>query len=128
MGGDALDAVYVSDQLIATTVALVAHDLAVTLGWSEERAEALVRVEAQGKARIDRWSDEVEPAFPFAVAEDAQQYLHDTFEDTTWPACPAHSGHPLWLSPEDGQLPTWRCPTDGKGFGRLGALGAGLGS
>jgi hypothetical protein len=123
--GDAPDVTYVSDELLATTVALIAHDLAVTMGWSLERAGALAQVEAQSEARIDRWDDDVEFAFPLAVAEDAQQYLHDTFEDTGWPACPTHARHPLWLSEEEGQLPTWRCPADGDGYGRLGALRAG---
>ena len=30
------------------------------------------------------------------IIEDVQQYFHDTFVDTTWPACPRHSRHPLW--------------------------------
>jgi hypothetical protein len=31
------------------------------------------------------------------VVDDVQQYIHDTFIDTTWPACPRHPNHPLWL-------------------------------
>ena len=39
-----------------------------------------------------------------------QQRLHDTFVDTTWPACPLHPHHPLWL--DDGRdRPAWRCVT-----------------
>ena len=34
------------------------------------------------------------------VAEEVQQWLHDTFLDPTWPACPEHRRHPLWLSDE----------------------------
>lgn len=30
------------------------------------------------------------------LVEDVQQYVHDTYIDTTWPACPRHPNHPLW--------------------------------
>jgi len=30
------------------------------------------------------------------LVEDVQQEIHDTFVDTSWPACPRHGGHPLW--------------------------------
>jgi hypothetical protein len=33
-----------------------------------------------------------------AVVDDVQQYLHDNFVDTTWPACPHHPNHPLGFS------------------------------
>jgi hypothetical protein len=89
------DVFYVRGDLVDQTVALLAHDLTVTLGWSVERAEGLARSEAQGKAQVDCWDDDVDLAFPLAVADDAQQFLHDTFEDTTWPACPTHLRHPL---------------------------------
>ncbi|MGE5838089.1 MAG: hypothetical protein ACM4AI_26685 [Acidobacteriota bacterium] len=31
------------------------------------------------------------------LVEDVQQYVHDTYIDTTWPACPKHPNHPLWI-------------------------------
>jgi hypothetical protein len=43
----------------------------------------------------------------FKVIDDAQQIIHDTFADTTWPTCPRHVRHPLWFS--DG---AWRCSLD----------------
>lgn len=46
-----------------------------------------------------------------------QQEFHDTFVDTTWPHCPAHPNHPLWL--EDG---AWRCSELGKPAAKLGDL------
>jgi hypothetical protein len=114
--------VYVDGDLVERTVALVARDLVVTLGWSAEPAERVVRSEAEGRARLDCWDEDVEAAFPLAVADETQQLLHDTFEDTTWPACPTHRRHPLWLLSEDAGLPTWRCPADATGYGRLGEL------
>lgn len=114
--------VYVDGALIDQTVLFVAHDLIATLGWDMEHADGVVRAEAESKARVDCWDENAEVAFPFAVAEDTRQLLHDTFEDITWPRCPLHTRHPLWLESEENGLPTWRCPTDGTGFGRLGAL------
>ena len=51
------------------------------------------------------------------VVNDVQQYFHDTLGDTTWPACPRHSKHPLWY--RDG---SWWCVEDGAPVARLGEL------
>lgn len=52
------------------------------------------------------------------VVDEVQQYLHDTFADTTWPACPHHPNHPLWYS--DGW---WRCERTDAPIAKLGSLG-----
>ena len=57
--------------------------------------------------------------FADKVVEDVQQYLHDTFVDTTWPTCPRHMTHPLWY--KDG---AWWCEQDGVAVAQLGELGA----
>ncbi len=51
------------------------------------------------------------------LVDDVQQYIHDTFVDTTWPACPRHSRHPLWY--RDG---AWWCEQDGTVMAQLGDL------
>ena len=51
------------------------------------------------------------------VVAEVQQRLHDEFIDTTWPACPEHPNHPLWLA--DGW---WRCETSGTAVAALGQL------
>jgi len=51
------------------------------------------------------------------VVDDVQQYVHDTFVDTAWPACPHHPHHPLWFS--DGW---WRCQRIEEPIARLGLL------
>ncbi|MDQ3896788.1 MAG: hypothetical protein M3326_05970, partial [Actinomycetota bacterium] len=56
----------------------------------------------------------------FDVAEDEQQWLHDSFLDVTGPACPDHSAHPLWLDDHDD--PKWTCGTTGRAVCRLGEL------
>ncbi len=60
------------------------------------------------------------------VAEAVQQYLMDTFVDTTWPACPRQPNHPLWFHEGAwccsrdhvriplGQLPSVRRDTEGR--------------
>jgi hypothetical protein len=51
------------------------------------------------------------------VVNDVQQYVHDAFLDTTWPSCPYHPNHPLWLA--DGH---WCCERLGLPVARLGGL------
>jgi hypothetical protein len=51
------------------------------------------------------------------VVDDVQHYFHDAFVSTTWPLCPFHRNHPLWLSDE-----WWRCDRIEEPIARLGAL------
>jgi hypothetical protein len=46
-----------------------------------------------------------------------EQYFHDTFVDTTWPACPRHPNHPMWFG-----AGWWLA--DGRPLVRLGELGS----
>lgn len=95
---------------IEEAAALVGRDLTATLGFPSETAEALARREAGAAAEImNEWDDDDVswPLFLARVVEESQRWLHDTFLDTTWPACPAHRNHPLWLN--DDQIPGWTC-------------------
>ena len=56
-------------------------------------------------------------AYRSLVVNDVQQYFHDAFVDTVWPACPRHPNHPLWLHGED-----WCCEQAGEAFAKLGEL------
>jgi hypothetical protein len=51
------------------------------------------------------------------LVNDVQQYFHDTFVDTTWPACPRHPRHPLWY-----RAGSWWCVEDGVAIAPLGDL------
>ena len=51
------------------------------------------------------------------IVEDVQQYLHDTFVDTTWPTCPRHPNHPMWFRDY-----AWWCEQDEVPLARLGEL------
>ena len=90
----------------------VAEDLSATLGWTLEQAEIFTRQHSlQWAAGVPR---------VIVVAEAVQQYLHDAWIDTSWPACPDHPHHPLWLTRT---VPArWRCPTSGRTFCELGEM------
>ena len=51
------------------------------------------------------------------VLEDVQQHFHDSFVDVTWPTCPRHSNHPLWLRGD-----SWYCAQDDEAIAELGEL------
>lgn len=98
----------IPDEVLRPVVA----DLTATLGWSREQAEEFVLRNACSYG----------PEVPrvVLVAESVQQDLHDDRVDTSWPACPEHPSHPLWLS---GTLPAiWACPSTGKPVCALGEL------
>ena len=86
---------------------LLRADLTGTLLWRRQIAEQIVNDwVAQGIG----WAT-TPVQLVHSVAEGIQQYLHDTFVDTTWPACPEHHNHPLFLHMlPDGSL-MWECET-----------------
>jgi hypothetical protein len=51
------------------------------------------------------------------LVEDVQQHFHDSFVHVTWPTCPRHSKHPLWLRGE-----SWYCAQDDEAIAKLGEL------
>jgi hypothetical protein len=51
------------------------------------------------------------------LVDDYQQRLHDEFVDVSWPRCPRHPNHPMWLN--DGQ---WCCTRDDVVIAPLGSL------
>lgn len=105
---------------IAEVVGLFSADVARTLGGRvgervvSDRAEVL-------REFID------EPAwFSQKLVEDVQQEIHDLHVDTTWPTCPIHRRHPLWLDEGPTGPWHWRCAETGRSFGELGSLRLGL--
>ena len=56
--------------------------------------------------------------YPESVVEYVQQDFHDFFIHTTWPPCPRHLRHPLWLHGD-----RWMCEQDGVTVAQLGELG-----
>lgn len=88
---------------------LLERDIVATVG---QRFRRLVQEAAANVRTFDRVDDGEK------VIEDVQQYFHDTFVDTTWPACPRHIRHPLWY--RDG---AWWCEQDGIAIAPIGELG-----
>jgi hypothetical protein len=107
----------VSDNELEQAVALIARDLAATLGWRPRQAMAFAEQAAVVSA--DWWDRPGD--YALHLAEDVQQQLHDTFVDTTWPACPLHQRHPLWLEHD---RVVWRCTQTGRVIAPLGSLSA----
>ena len=89
---------------------MIGHDLPAAIG---AHAERIVEEEATRVRLFAGTLSEYEQR----VVDDVQQRLHDEFVDTSWPSCPLHRSHPLWLS--EGW---WRCPAAGA-IARLGELG-----
>jgi hypothetical protein len=109
---------------VAHAVVLVGRDLSGTLGIPSGTAEALARREAVAASEMmGAWDDdEVSwPRFLAQVVEGTQQWLHDTFVDTTWPQCPEHGSHPLWVN--DAECPGWACASTDTTVCPVGQLG-----
>jgi hypothetical protein len=100
----------VSESDKARVVELLLLDVEATLGPGHEAA---VRSNAE---RVASFADE--PLwYRDKLVEDVQQYFHDCFVNTTWPTCPRHSKHPLWLHEE-----SWYCEHDDAAIAKLGDL------
>ena len=97
-----------ADQL--RVIDLLLGDLHATIGAAHDR---LVLENAE---RLRQFIDEPD-TYIERVVEDTQQDIHDYFIDTTWPQCPHHHGHPLWLHDRG-----WWCEKDGVLVAALGNL------
>jgi hypothetical protein len=104
--------VIVSDADEAKVIRQLVSDVTATLGSGHETS---IRETA---ARVREFQDDPVD-YRQTVVDDVQQYFHDVFIDTTWPRCPLHSNHPLWL--HDGH---WICEKDRIVVARLGELRA----
>jgi len=99
----------IDDAQFQRIVALLRADLPATV----VDGDAIIRQEAARLRLFARSAD----AYDDEVAEQVQQRLHDEFIDTTWPACPEHPNHPLWISGG-----WWRCRSSGTAVAPLGQL------
>jgi hypothetical protein len=100
----------VSERARESLVGLLLMDVEATIGLGHE---AVVRNYAATGTSFGR-----DPLlYRDKLVEDVQQYFHDTLVDTTWPACPRHRRHPLWLRGE-----FWYCEQDDVAVARLGEL------
>ena len=93
----------------AELVRLLRRDVESTVGPGYE---ADIRYYAASKRELD-----YPELYWELVVESVQQEFHDCFIHTTWPPCPRHHRHPLWLHGEH-----WTCEQDGVAIARLGEL------
>ena len=89
-----------SEGVIARTVLALKADVRATLGAHESAVDHFVDHVRTFIHDDDSW-------FVQKLVDDVQQYFHDTFVDTTWPACPQHPNHPLWFHDD-----AWWCGTE----------------
>jgi hypothetical protein len=80
--------------------------------------EALLELEAATIARVGELLDFVDQIdIAQALVNDVQQQIHDEFIDVSWPRCPRHPNHPLWLVDRH-----WQCTRDKVTVAALGEL------
>lgn len=93
-------------------VSLLRADVEATIGPGHDAAILGAAI------RQRRFTDDPSQ-FTGRVVDEVQQHFHDTFVDTTWPACPRHGNHPLWHAGGE-----WRCNRTGEAWAQLGGLSA----
>ena len=105
------------DEHETAVIRALVRDVVATIGLKDEAAftDSLIGFGAQAKRNT--WAREGLQAFESYVVGEVQQQFHDGFVDVSWPRCPRHPNHPLWL--EDGW---WRCTKDNVSLARLGEL------
>lgn len=107
----------VTDSALEHLVALLEHDVQVSLGRSYE---PLIRRSAtEHRMFFDQHAGEDESVldqFFDRVVDDTQRYFQ-RFVDTCWPPCPDHPHHALCLMDDH-----WTCRQDNVAYGRLGGL------
>jgi hypothetical protein len=101
---DEVEAALARHPELAGTFDLLVSDISATLAWPRTEAAGFVIDTARGI--LDFLEDE-KWTFAERVIENVQQRIHDEFIDTSWPECPAHGRHPLWLTGEPPWL--WMC-------------------
>ena len=100
-------------------VEALGRDVAATVGVSDQAAYAswLISETLDLLSRTSLIYDL--PSFREYVVDHFQQRMHDEFIDVSWPRCPRHPNHPMWL--KDG---AWWCTRDNVSIAPLGKLPA----
>ncbi len=93
---------------LAQVIPLLERDVSTTLGASYDRLIEDTAADVRELGIADTGEK---------LVNDVQQHFHDTFVDTTWPACPRHANHPLWY-----RGGSWWCVQDGVAIAPLGEL------
>lgn len=99
---------------VTSALDLMMQDMVSTLGWTAPEARGFLMGEA---AILVGLIDEPGFVFEWRVMESVQQRMHDEFIHTSWPECPTHGEHPLWLT--ETKPWEWRCRGLSIGLGQL---------
>ena len=78
------------DDELEQVVSALTRDVEATLGAGQ------AHIVVQTARDILEWMEHGD-WFAAKLVEEVQQRFHDERVDTTWPACPRHPWHPLWL-------------------------------
>lgn len=107
-------------QLTADELAVIealVRDVTATVGLRDQAVFTNWLITEALDARSRRSVRRDLSAFRDDLVDDFQQRMHDEFIDVSWPRCPLHPNHPMWL--QDG---AWRCKKDDVLIARLGEL------
>lgn len=102
---------------VEATLGQLAGDMRVTFGWPADRSWTFI--EQTATVSLDFLDDDEWP-FEQRIIEDVQQRMHDEFIDVTWPPCPVHRTHPLWLAAD--RPWRWECGDVSIPLGQLGDM------
>jgi len=105
------------DDDLSGALELVATDLQ-TAGLTRTDAERKVWHSAE---RTLDFTTLIPGELALAVAETLQEHVM-MHVASTWPPCPDHPQHPLWLVPGDTADTSWTCAASGTAIARLGEL------
>lgn len=123
---------------VDAALALIVNDLVATGAMARGEAEATVRIQAsihlefQVANALNVHAEETAVWVAEAVQEDLIEGTGIWPRMVTWPACPDHPNHPLWLrssheQTESGAIevaddPVWTCITRNRAVAELGRL------
>lgn len=118
---------------IDEALALVVHDAVTTGALTAADAGAMVRnratdyIQDQVANGLNPGADDTAVWVAEAVQQDLIEGLGTAGRLVTWPPCPEHPNHPLWLRTagrfdRDADDPVWRCSTTNRAVAELGKL------
>jgi hypothetical protein len=103
---------------LQAVVLTLVHDVVSTIAVADQ-GEFIAYVRARGQQHIDLRNARTVAALTQQLVDEIQQQIHDEFIDVSWPRCPRHPHHPMWL--QDG---SWWCTKDHVAIAPLGTLPA----
>jgi hypothetical protein len=104
---------------LQSVVLRLVRDVVSTIGVADE-GEFIAFVRGRGQQLLDMKNARTVAALTQQLVDEIQQQIHDEFIDVSWPRCPRHPNHPMWL--QDG---SWWCTRHNVPIAALGTLASG---